>query len=186
MTFDDFDFGCKDQIELFFKLSSIYKNFKTTLFTIPKYNGGIGVTNEDMVNKPDWMEIAQHGLYHSKKEFQGLTKEEAKTRIHDGYFNGMVKGFKAPQWSYNLGNGNNTFEVLKELGYWVAVLPNQVSQLVKGIRYFSIHPTISDEFYFQGHIGNIGGAGIEENWKKLISFPKDSEFLFASELIRIY
>jgi hypothetical protein len=182
LTFDDFDFGCKDQVKMYYELSRIYKNFKVTLFTIPKYKGGIGITEQDIKSKPGWMEIVQHGLYHSKKEFENLTKEQAKIRIQEGYFEGMIKGFKPPQWAYNDG----VFEVLFEFGYWVAILPWQkMPQTVKEIKYFTIDPQIKDELYFQGHNGNIGGTGIEENWEKLTHLP-EGEFVFASELLRTF
>ena len=193
LSFDDFGIGCYRQIELLQELKKKFKNFKCTLFTIPAipdFQKEYIPFLESFLDKmgKESIEFAQHGLHHKRSEFEFISKEEAKEKLLKGYLphkDYYVKGFKAPYWAIC----HNTYSVLKELGFWVAVLPHQLESSkdwgtkhedLKGLKYYSV----SDKFYhFQGHVGNVCGNGIEESFETLINLPEEGEFKFCSEML---
>jgi hypothetical protein len=127
----------------FFHLKAQNKNFKVTLFTIL---GRWDIELLKDVAHIDWIELAGHGFMHAsndeafnwtKKEWYDILNKYEKT----GFF---VKGFKAPNWEMSpLG-----YQVLKDMGWWVAVRKHQIKDVPEDMGYYCFETNI---FGTHGH-----------------------------------
>ena len=103
-------------------------------------------------------------------------------KIQAGFFRDyFVKGFKAPHWRYSLG----TLQALKELGFWVAVLPGwKFHPSLNGIKYYSIEVNSLEVYYFQGHFGNVCNNGIQESFHILSNLKDTGQFRYVSDMLK--
>jgi len=147
-----------------------YPQLKVTLFTV------LGGWNVDILRQMylafPWIEFAAHGLNHKsndevlswdkKKWFDVINQYEQPEMF--------AKIFKAPNWEMSrLG-----YEVLKDLGWAVAVRESQIEDLPRGMMYYSFEKqkgTHGHTWLMSSHIT----SGLMGAWKK------DEEFKFVSE-----
>ena len=134
IVFDADDFAPdweSNALSWFIDLKSRCPQFKVTLFTI------LGRWKLDvlkMFSSFDWIQLAAHGWTHmkndevlewdKKKWFEVINKYE-----RTGLF---VPIFKAPNWEMSpLG-----YQVLKELGWAVAIRKHQINDVLVGMKYY--------------------------------------------------
>lgn len=145
------------------------KDFKVTLFTI------LGRWRREALREIaqfDWIQLAAHGYKHftndeaynwDKKQWYSVLNEYEKVGIFE-------KGFKAPNWEMSpLG-----YEVLKDMGWWVAVRKHQISDVPKGMQYYCFETNI---FGLHGHTWTMQ-AHKEEG---LLNWSPSATFDFVSD-----
>lgn len=191
LEFDDFSpkNSCLGLLE---DLKDHYKDFKVTLFTVPweiRWGEPTPITMEKFLpfceavkRSSDWMEIALHGLTHLQGEFKDLTYEEAYKRILVGekmFINRGItytKIFKAPHWQLSPGSERAAMA----LG-WKVVKDHYYSWNLKDEM-----PKFADDatVIAHGHIQNVCDNGLEDSMPKLMSLPKNTKFMFLSEVLK--
>lgn len=165
----DFDDFAPDQesnaLNWLFEFRNKYPDFKVTLFTI------LGRWNLDLleyVAKLPWVELAAHGYKHAKNgEVLEWNQAEWFDRLNKYEQTGMfVRVFKAPNWEMSpLG-----YEILKELGWAVAVRRHQVREVPEGMSYYSFEDNF---FSVHGHTWTMGAhkqEGMFSRWVKETAF----------------
>lgn len=158
-------------------------DLKVTVFAIPSRS--TGATVKMLEARRDWVEVAQHGFFHSACECDDWSKDEALDKIVEGCKRLGIptegSGFKAPSWKAN----GQTYAALEELGMWVADHPEDAPIWGrKGIgvpRYvLGMDPDLT---LLHGHTWEIenNGPNYWRHWVK--DLPRDAEFKFVSECV---
>jgi hypothetical protein len=142
------------------EMKAIYPNFKVTLFTILGRWMDLDILKQ--IAKFDWIELAAHGYEHFTN---GEVLEWDKKRWYDvlnmyeevGVFSPI---FKAPNWEMSkLG-----YEVLKDMGWGVAIRQSQLNEVPEGMKYYSFE---GNPFGVHGHTWTIPAhreEGLFYNW----------------------
>lgn len=198
-TLDDFCFAHKGCMKHMEDLNSYFDNFKASMFTIPAFGRDYLTNQQEWVNSlPKYLEHILHGWIHNNYEFMELDYHECRDRINLGIMEFMdiglpiIKGFKAPNWRYN----KNLVKVLQEKGFWLAIYTEKHHKgKADGINIPTCAwnwdigteiPPNTDLLFAHGHVHSQSGPGAYigdciENIKKL---PKDTEFMFLSEVMQ--
>jgi hypothetical protein len=173
LDLDDFspdrESNCLDWL---FELKKKHRNFKVTLFTI------LGRWNVDLlrdVARMDWIELAAHGYKHiNNDEAFEWTKQEWYDMLNRYEQTGIfVKGFKAPNWEMSpLG-----YQVLKDMGWWVAVRKSQLPEVLPGMRYYCFETNV---FGAHGHTWTMAAHKQEG----LLDWSSEADFDFVSSHIQ--
>jgi hypothetical protein len=124
-------------LDILFELKSRMPDFKVTLFTI------LGRwENRNMlfdIAQFPWIRFAAHGMYHMiNDEVLSWEKSDWYNVLNDYESMGIFdKGFKAPNWEMTrLG-----YQVLKDMGWWVAIRSSQRKDVPDGMQYYSFEET---------------------------------------------
>lgn len=185
------------------KLKEIYPNFKFTAFTIPMPEILLSKENikhfsekaykqwAEIINSWDWLEIAIHGLFHTKVEFTEDYKytmkqldaiENTFKRIGLKY----KKIFKAPYWQYSWWS----LEALRDRGYTICLDRNHPLEVPDGCKTYyynwSFEEELPNEDIIKGH-GHMYPGKVTNDLDSCFAnisrhIPKDANFKFISEL----
>ena len=193
IEYDDLSPACHN-LPLLEKMKEHLPNLKVTLFTIPfdiRFCKGIQDSAPitlptfapfvKAVNSLDWVEIALHGLTHAPMEFAELSYEGAIKRLTVGMkmfenvgIKNFTKIFKAPQWeiSYEAKRAATDmgFIVLED-NYYNWNLANDAP-----------NEGATEPYIMHGHVQETMGNGMEETMHRVLRLPKDTQFLFLSEV----
>jgi len=168
VDFDDFS-EKNNRLDLLIKLKEKIPNLKITLFVIP---GKCSKEFCQKVNKEDWIELALHGDIHSYLECKNWTKEQTLKYLdkYEGW-NCFQKIFRPPYWvgSEGLRQG------LAEKGY---ILCQNKPMDYNGKLYILNKMGLNVSVH--GHIPNVCGNGLEENFKHYSELS--GNFKFISEI----
>lgn len=188
LDLDDF-YSCNHQFAKLDKLNDHFDNFKVTVFSIATCMPEDWVKFDVFPRK--YLNMAIHGYYHTFWECHNWDKITALRSITDAEESWTVKGFKAPFWIDSRG----TLEACKHLDYWMALNVEEppYSRVPDGLKIY-IHdydiahiPTTWDKEYLKlhGHIQNVCGNGIDECFDNLIKLPKDTEFVWIDDYMKL-
>lgn len=172
LDLDDFAPDRKSNaLDWLFSLKSMNKNFKVTLFTIL---GRWDINLLKDIAHIDWIELAAHGFMHSSNdESFNWTKKQWFDFLNIYEKTGMfVKGFKAPNWEMSpLG-----YQVLKDMGWWVAVRKHQIKDVPAGMDYYCFETNI---FGLHGHTWTM----LAHEKEGLLKWSLIADFEFTSECL---
>lgn len=184
------------------ELKKSIPGFKITLFTISRFRPPGKVVNPkeeretherfaELTHLYDWIEIAQHGLDHSKGEFF-LSYSAAMDRIEEmedwNKKIGLepVKIFRAPYWQCS----DPAYKALRDSGYAVATDRNQPRPDIEGMKQYRWNWSFETErprvsvTKGHGHVAEPSENNIEACMENLKRLPQDGEFMFVSEYLK--
>ncbi len=187
-----------NRIDILLKLKKHFPKFKVSLFTIPDECssdwGPYLVRNEalkQVKRNLDWMEIIPHGLHHTGSECLAWNERYVDDHVlptikKQFYKDGLrfAKGFVAPHWRWTGG----VVRALDKNGWWGAVDRDKVMPYTK---WFYKYNFLLDEPFWESDLqvlklhGHMYGTNndIGRCFNNLLKLPKDTEFVFASELL---
>jgi hypothetical protein len=171
VDFDDFH-ATNHRLDLLERLHDANPKFRCTLFAVP------GLGTDDFWNTvPDWCELAVHGWLHPHpRECENWSYDEALHHLVTRPAR-FVAGWKSPGWQISDG----TYRALVELGFWCADQPYNDARRPRGLR---VH-RLGDGDHWHGHIQNVCGNGLEEQWEPLLAAVTAAEsFELVSEAAR--
>jgi len=155
------------------ELRAMFPHFKVTLFTILGRWMDLEVLKQ--LATFDWIEFAAHGYEHfSNDEVLEWDKKKWYDILNMYEEVGIFKKiFKAPDWEMSrLG-----YEVLKDMGWAVAIRQNQLFDLPDGMRYYSFE---GNPYAVHGHTWTLPAhkeEGMFHNWCEATQFEFVSKVL---------
>ena len=196
LSVDDFGFLLPG-LDILLRLKKTYPKFKITAFTIPLPKQFLIPENRQyfseekykkwakIINSYDWLEVAIHGLFHTKREMDVDYKQAIDIiKAAENTFNKIglkfVKVFKAPYWQYSW----HTLKALRDMGYVVALdrnHPLKVPDYCDTYYYnWSYEEKLPDEEIIKGH-GHLFGNRVANNMETVFgnilhNIPKDANF----------
>jgi len=168
LDFDDFH-QTNHRLDLLWELRERVKGFKVNLFTVP----GRCVPRwlEDM-QAVEWIDLLPHGWKHANNyEFAKVTESEGLEYLGKIEPLGLTKCFKAPGWQISRG----MYAALNKRGYVVAEQWALNPLRPPGLRCYALDG--GPEKRVHGHIGNVCGNGIEEQFEYYASLRGRFEFI---------
>lgn len=177
LDFDDLHDKC--DLSGLFELRARYPKFKVTLFTIP---GQCNTKFLRKVSKLDWVQMAIHGITHSRLEFKNMSYAACAsilTEFKKGFY---VRGFKAPYWQYSKAS----LDWLRDNDFWMALqlkTEEHTPELPQGIRFYNL--TESPHACWHGHMEwNGSGNALAPNLLQLLEkWDRDAEFGFVDNIV---
>jgi len=186
------------------KIKEMYPKFKFTAFTVPmpkqilikenvKHFSEEGYKKwAKVINSFDWLEIAVHGLFHTKKEFTKdydytMTQIDAIENTFKRIGLNYKKIFKAPYWQYSWW----ALKALRDRGYIIALDRNHPLKVPEGCKTYyynwSFEEPAPQEDIIKGH-GHMYGGQIENDLDRCFAnisgtIPTNSDFLTISEYL---
>lgn len=157
------------------ELKALCPNFKVTLFTILGRWGDLEMLKQIAGFK--WIEFAAHGFEHFENEEVLRWSKRDWYHIVNMYEDvGIFRPiFKAPNWEMSpLG-----YEVLRDVGWSVAIRQSQLDEVPTGMKYYSFEGT---PFAVHGHTWTMRAhkeEGMFRNW------CEDTRFQFVSENLEL-
>lgn len=166
---------------LLFTLRDIYPRLKITMFTVPLKcsESWLRRVTEDY----DWLELHYHGSDHEDRH-------EWLNKIHVDFPFGefFYKGFKAPWWRM----GQRTADVFNDKGFVLSSMAGYFDVNGPKIYRFNSGREIIPSVQYEGsryctmhsHVQPMKmGDGLPQIFDKVAhAYPRDSEFVFISEL----
>jgi len=194
LEFDDFS-PINHRLDLFRQLRERFPKLKVSLFTVPNQDGRHPLDRYPAwcgeVRELDFLEFCVHGLSHSDNEFAhkgrfvcGRRLREAE-RIFLASKLPFQKIFRAPRWQIDDGG----YSALADLDY--AVADHTEHMTPSELRCYQYNWSINDPLPSypalrgHGHVQNVCGNGIEECFDHLMKLPRETEFMFVSEYLRL-
>jgi hypothetical protein len=191
-SLDDYCWQYRDCIEYLEDLNEYFDNFKVSLFTIPCFEETpLSLHWEYLASVKFKSEHILHGYYHTTAEFQTLNKIQSRDYIEKGIEEfkkcgiPILPGFKGPNWRY----GDGLVEQLKSMKFWLATY-RPVD--IEGLKTYNWNWDIGDSMipnaeiiHAHGHTHSLSGPGkgIQDSMDNFKRLPKDTEFLFISEVM---
>ncbi len=182
------------------QLKRVYPKLKVSLFYVPfdvhYFDRIMDFERKEVIkmikDRLDWIELIPHGLTHVEEEFLHIKGDDYETifkgieEAFQTYGLPMVKGFKAPQWSYK----PNLVDFLENKGWWLAVDRNQYDAPRTKRNYVYTHSInepywlcTKDTIRLHGHISLPSRNNLPDNLANLLKINPDIEWKFVSEVV---
>lgn len=178
VDFDDFHQG-QHRLDLLEYLRDANPDFRCTLFAIPAHG-----SDEFWEGVPEWCELAVHGWNHwSPREAEDWSYDVALGVLNSAHPR-FTHGFKAPGWQIS----DDTYQVINELGWWVADHWENDGRRPRGTRVHVITQAAgagTDPKHWHGHIQNVCGNGLEETFDTVLErVAAADKFELISEVVK--
>jgi hypothetical protein len=199
LEFDDHGFLLPG-MDMLLRLKKVQPDLKITAFTIPLPIQFFHPQNKDhfkvekykkwaeLMNSYDWIEIAMHGFFHVRNEFDKPYWEvkemlEAAENMWDKIGLNYKKIFRAPYWEYS----HEALYALRDKGYTVCINRNNPRTIPEGLKVYIFNWSFEEDIpkvdVIKGHghafpTGKVSNS-LDQTFPNLAKLT--GEFKFVSE-----